>query len=643
MNSPQRIRIALLTALAALSIAAISSLASAQLPEYRTITGVGNNVANPNWGAANIPLLRRTPAYYADGISVPPGPYPSPRAISDAVVYQNAPTVNVEGLSDFVWQWGQFIDHDFSLTPVQGSLEPFDIPVPTGDPYFDPASTGTQLIYLQRSKHNTGGVRQQINTLTAFIDASQVYGSDTARAGWLRTRDGTGHMKVSAGNLLPFNTAHFVNDPDKTDTTIFLAGDKRVNEVLTLTAMHTLFVREHNWQADQIHAAHPGWSDETIYLEARAIVGAEMQIITYNEFLPSILGPGTISPYTGYRSNVDPSVETMFSTAAYRFGHTLLSPQLLRLEASGQPIAAGNVLLRDAFFLPLKIISEGGIEPLLRGLSQQPAQEMDPFLVDEVRNFLFGQPGSGAFDLASLNIQRGRDHGLPRYNQARRDLGLAAKTSFADVSSNPEIQTRLANAYASVEDIDLWLGGLCEDHVGGGLFGELFTNIIKDQFERARDGDRFWYQNYLPADVVAQLEATKLSDIIRRNTSIGAELPNDVFHTTNGPLAVHDPDGDPAGLHPQLGRPYPNPTLRRVTLSLVMPQAGDRNVEVAIYDAQGRRVRVLHDGPLSAGPHVLEWDHRDAAGNLAGSGVYFYRVRHEGFTEGRMFVVIRAR
>ena len=622
-------------------IAGLSRPATCQLAEYRSIDGSGNNLAHSTWGATNIPLLRRTPSYYQDGLSTPAGPYPSPRAISDAVVAQGSSTVNSEGVSDFVWQWGQFVDHDLSRTPVQGSLEPFDIPVPTGDPFFDPNGTGTQFIYLQRSKHNTGGVRQQINTLTAFIDASMVYGADTARAGELRTRDGTGRLKTSPGGLPPFNTHRFTNDPDRNDSTFFLTGDVRASEQLGLIAIHTLFVREHNYRADSIRAANPSLTDEQIYQLARAIVAAEVEIITYREFLPVVLGPNTISPYAGYQSGVNPGVETMFSAAAYRFGHTMLSPQLLRLDAMGNPIPQGNTLLRDGFFVPMRIVNEGGIDPLLRGLSLQPAQELDPFLIDEVRNFLFGPPGAGGFDLASLNIQRGRDHGLPRYNQARRDLGLTAKASFAEVSSSPTIQARLASVYASVEDIDLWLGGLCEDKLPGALLGELFSNILKDQFERVRDGDRLWYQVYLPAGLIAELEAQKLSDIIRRNTGIGREIPDDVFHTPGGPLAVTDPS-DRQSVHPRLGRPFPNPTGQRVALALTMPESPDHRVEVSIFDAQGRRTRTLHDGPLPTGTHVISWDHRDTAGRPVGPGVYFYRVRHGDHVDGRMFVVIRS-
>jgi hypothetical protein len=371
------------------------------------------------------------------------------------------------------------------------------------------------------------GVRQQINEITAYIDASQVYGSDHARAQGLRTLDGTGRLKTSAGFLLPFNDHGFPNAPDDNDPAFFLAGDVRVNEQVGLTAMHTLFVREHNlWAA--LFRLSPTLSDDDIYQRARAMVAAEMQAITYNEFLPVLLGRHALKPYIGYNPSVNAGIANVFSTAAFRVGHSMLSPVLLRLDRKNRPIPAGHLPLQDAFFAPHEIIAQG-IEPILRGLARQQAQEIDTHIVDAVRNFLFGPPGAGGFDLASLNIQRGRDHGLPSYNQVRVDFGLEAANSFADISADPEVQARLASVYTTVDDVDIWVGGLAEDHVHGALVGETFFTILTEQFERLRDGDRFWYQRYLPRFWVRVVERRTLATIIRQNTLIGREIQDNVF------------------------------------------------------------------------------------------------------------------
>ncbi|CAN0495072.1 unnamed protein product, partial [Scytosiphon promiscuus] len=227
--------------------------------------------------------------------------------------------------------------------------------------------------------------------------------------------------------------------------------------------------------------------------------------------------------------DVNGSIRNLFSTAAYRFGHSALSPTLQRLDSDGNEIAEGNLSLSNAFFAPFRVTDEGGIEPLLRGLASQECQRIDPFVVDDVRNFLFGPPGAGGFDLVSLNIQRGRDHGLPGYNDVRESLGLSRAQDFSDVSSDPEIQNRLSSVFESVDDIDLWVGGLSEDPLTGSHLGELFATIVKGQFKALRDGDRYWYKETLSDDEIRRVERTKLSDIIRRNTDIGDEIQDDVF------------------------------------------------------------------------------------------------------------------
>jgi peroxidase len=496
--------------------------------EVRSVDGSGNNRANSDWGRAGEEFLRRTTVGYEDGRSSPAGGNrPSPRAISNAVAAAQGSRPNQRGASDFVWQWGQFLDHDLDLTTTAQPAEPFNIEIPLGDAHFDPKSTGAATMTLNRSAYaDVAGVRQQVNGLTAYVDASQVYGSDAERARALRTLDGTGRLKTSAGNMLPFNTAGLANFPP--GETFFLAGDVRANEQVGLTALQTLFLREHNFWADDTRRRHPDWSDEQIYQHARAIVGAEMQSITYREFLPVLLGPNALRPYSGYQPQVNVGVENVFATAAYRLGHSLLSANLLRLGPNRQPIAQGNLPLASAFFNQ-QALTGVGLEPYLRGLATQRAQELDDQVVDAVRNFLFGAPGSGGFDLASLNIQRGRDHGLPSYNQLRADLGLPRIEHFEDITSDRSVQTKLASVYTSVDDVDAWVGGLAEDHLPGAMVGETFFLVLRDQFERLRDGDRFWHEGYLPPDLLRLVRSQTLAQIIRRNTTIRGEIQDNVF------------------------------------------------------------------------------------------------------------------
>ncbi|MEI7693664.1 MAG: peroxidase family protein [Verrucomicrobiota bacterium] len=385
--------------------------------------------------------------------------------------------------------------------------------------------TGNAEINLRATTSNP---RQQVTKISTFIDASMVYGSDTTRANALRTFSG-GLLKTSAGNLPPLNTAGLENANDAhifPDSSMFLAGDIRANENLELTSLHTLFLREHNQLASAIAVANPKLTDEQIYQRARRLVMAEVQSVTYQEFLPAMLGANALRPYQGYRSDVNPGLATEFSTAGFRVGHTLINDDIQFLDNEGVEARAG-LALAFAFFNPAPL-KQSGPDGLLKYLATDNTQEVDPQLVEGLRNFLFGPPGAGGLDLASINIQRGRDHGLPDYNTVRVAYGLPRVTSIAQVTSDAGLQVKLLSLYGSVDSMDLWVAGLAEDHLAGSSVGPTFQKIIAHQFERTRDGDANWYERSFSGRQLAALRATKLSDIIRRNTSL-TKIQDNVF------------------------------------------------------------------------------------------------------------------
>lgn len=506
---------------------------------FPSIDGTGHNPTNPEWGSTGIELLRRAAAEYEDGASAPAGAdRPSAREISNAVADQpDDVPLNNRDMSAFVYVWGQFIDHDLDLTLAASPAEPFPISVPTGDPFFDPLAAGTQIIPLNRANYNpatgteAGNPRQQINSITAWIDASMVYGSDAETAAKLRTFSG-GHLKTGDGNLLP-------TDPD---SGAVMAGDIRAAENPELTAMQVLFVREHNRIADEIAAENSGLTDEEIYQQARLRVIGEIQAITFNEFLPALLGSAAPRGYSGYRPNVNPGIANEFSTAAFRIGHTLVGDEIEFLDNDGNAIRP-PLSLREAFF-NTGVLVETGIDPILKYVASDRANEVDTLVIDDLRNFLFGPPGAGGLDLASLNIQRGRDHGLADYNSVRAAYGLPRVRSFAQITSNRQLQQALQDLYGDVDNIDLWVGGLAEDHLPGSSVGPTFARIIADQFARLRAGDRFWYQNAFTGSERRELERTSLADVIRRNTGVTnlqdnvfffrASISGHVFADTNG-------------------------------------------------------------------------------------------------------------
>jgi peroxidase len=329
-----------------------------------------------------------------------------------------------------------------------------------------------------------------------------VYGSDDTTAASLRLPDG--HMKISAGGNLPIVNRAFV------------AGDSRATENPDLTSITTLFVREHNYQVDQLKQKHPDWSGDRLYQTARAIVTAEIENITYSEFLPHLLGPDALKPYHGYDPSADPRITEEFADAAYRFGHSIVSGTESKLDNQGNELQSQS--LAQAFFdTTRQVKANGGVNGLLRGILSDQTQANDVYAVDELRNLLAASPDQ--MDLIAIDIQRERDVGLGSLNQTRAALGLSQYTSFDQITSDPTVAAHLQQVFGSVDDVDLFIGGLAEDHLPGAMLGSTFDTIIAQQFEQLRDGDRLWWQNqgFDPA-TTAQIANTTLSDIIERDT-----------------------------------------------------------------------------------------------------------------------------
>ncbi len=509
----------------------------------RTSDGTCNNIVSEEtteWGATDIAFIREmNPAYGApDFLNDMAGNCRlTPRAISNIVVAQDEDIPSPRGLSSMVFTWGQFIDHDFTLTP-EGETEYVPIILPANEPLF------VQPIPFLRSETFAGtGVtnsRQQENLITSWLDGSQVYGSDDERAAWLRTFL-QGKLKTSAGDLLPYNTLDASGegtiDPnapsmagDNGGTAIvFVAGDVRANEQPGLTAMHTLFVREHNRICDQLMASGIT-NDEQIYQTARKRVGAYIQSITYNSFLPA-LGID-VAPYSGYDADIQPDVNNMFATAAYRLGHTMVTTEIPLIDINCEELEDGSLPLLAGFFNP-SVIVDYGIEPFLQGLAAQTQQKVDPKIVDDLRNFLFPSQGGDPFglDLASLNIQRGRDHGLPDYNSVRAHFVGLGVEEFSDITGDSAMQVALAEAYGSVYDMDLWVGLLAEDPITGSSVGVTLNAILGTQFQKIRDGDYYYYLNDPAFDANQRnlISNTRLSEIIERNTPVTSLQANIFF------------------------------------------------------------------------------------------------------------------
>ncbi len=505
---------------------------------YRSIDGTCNNLNNPEWGAVDAPLKRYLPAMYDSSNDLVGTTRANPRSISNIVV-QDAANESSPDLSAFVFSWGQFIDHDVTFTPESEAPQDLRMIMPTGE-------EGDRITYPIAFKRSEampgtgmpgGPMREQMNITTSWVDASMVYGAGEFHANYLRAFE-DGKLRTSTGNLLPYNTIDGERnspiDPNapymigqENGLPLFVAGDFRVNDQPGLLALHTLFVLEHNRICEELVASGMT-NDEAIYLEARKKVSAIVQKITFEDFLPALTI--NLDAYTGYDATIQPDVANVFATAAYRIGHTMVTQKLILRNDDGSLVGPGWLMLRQAFLNP-DWVDIYGIDAVLNGLGQMHQMKIDNKIVEELRSFLFFEDAIGGpgIDLAALNIQRGRDHGLDDYNAYRQYFLGNAATTFADI--NPDVVDELSTAYSDVNDIDIWVGLLSEKPQAGSVLGPSITAILKDQFQRVRDGDYYYYMND-PACTEAEREeinATNLSDVIKRNTEI-ENIQENVFY-----------------------------------------------------------------------------------------------------------------
>lgn len=532
--------------------------------ENRTYDGTGNNPNISTYGSAGIPFIRRgdeqlyTKAYGDSfGRMLFDEERTNARTLSNALAKQTGSIPNSRGLSNYLWAWGQFLDHDMSLTTSSASNGSGHIEVlDANDPLGSPPGSPSKFIAMNRSNFVIDRPREQVNDVTSFIDASQIYGSSASRAAALRTGGGTGaKLLTSANNLLPYNTAGLPNQNNGPTPAhqLFLAGDIRANENLLLTSMQTVFMREHNRLVGLIEVQQPALNAEAQYQLARKIVGAQIQAITYKEFLPALMGSAapTVQGYS-YSSSEEATITNSFAHAAFRFGHSALTSNVALANSTG--VQTGTMSLGAISSTPNTLTNNPALmNDLLRGAAVQLSEEIDLKHVSAIRTVLFGPPGSGAggTDLFAIDVQRGRDHGLPDYNTLRDAYGLPKYTSFSQITSDAATRQALATEYGNdINNIDPFVGGLAEDHVAGSSLGPFFQAIIKAQFERSRDGDRLFYRsnaaglytngvlNPSVASLV-NLNTVSLASIIQMNTGITG-LQSNVFYTAIAGDFNHD-------------------------------------------------------------------------------------------------------
>ncbi|OWF51425.1 chorion peroxidase-like [Mizuhopecten yessoensis] len=526
---------------------------------YRTIDGSCNNIGHPAWGMTGMPQKRFLAPDYDDGFNSPRSrgqdgaPLPNPRNISNELHQSNGNQTYESKLSVMLMTWGQFINHDIVGTPLikdshgrsldccgldKTNRDCLPVDIPMDDPYYDSSCMNFVRTAPAAGPECSIGERRPINKVTSYLDGSAIYGSTKEEESRLRQME-HGLLREGHHGLLP---------PTGNDNCILqkkgqqcqLAGDERSNLVASIGALHTLFMREHNRIALHLHEINPSWEDERLYQETRKTVGAIIQHITYHEYLPLIIGKPLINFYNlddtefghvqAYKDYVNAGVSSGFAAAAFRFGHSQIPKKQTYIGPKFEK--KKGVVLEKTFHKPyyLQRSKHFGYEGILRWLISDPTPTVDRYLEDGVRDRLFLLQNI-SLDLASINIQRGREQGVPSYNAWRKWCGLSEVTTF-EVKRNGGLEDHdeetaavLQELYRSPNDIDLYSGGVSEVHVRGGSVGPTFACIIARQFSAMKVGDRYWYENNdtTTGFTTGQLDSIKtieLSKLICENMDI---------------------------------------------------------------------------------------------------------------------------
>ncbi|XP_046451982.1 peroxidase-like [Daphnia pulex] len=549
---------------------------SAATLKYRPIDGSCHNLARPDWGKANTPFQRALPNAYADGVFEPRNSsteLKSPRAVSTTFIKPGLTTA-----ADFtlmLMTWGQFITHDLtkasSFTSADGKtpqccnatsgqplnpdlLHPFCLPIdiPANDTFY--SQHGQACMQFVRTQIGadyacTLGHAEQLNSITHWLDGSMIYGSSSSELNNLRLGQG-GELKNSTTSdgmeLLPLA-------PSCSDATCYYAGDVRAQENPQLAIVHTVMMREHNRIARALKLLNPLWTEEVLFQETRRIVIAELHHITYTEYLPAMLGeqamrdynlnPAAVDTFATYDETTakDPSIWNEFAASVFRVGHSQVQGTLVLYDAND--VQDQTFTLSSYFFDASKLPEPGFIDSAIRGLTKQMPLAVNAEYTSQLTNYLFKGSNPYGMDLVALNVQRGREHGIPDYNTVRAFCGLPKASTFDDLINEIDQATidSLKNAYNSVDDIDLYIGCLAESArpVNGSLLGPTGLCVVARQFAVTKNNDRFFY------DVGSQTNSFTLVQLNEiRKTSLARILcdNNNGDVSTMQPKAFRAPD-----------------------------------------------------------------------------------------------------
>jgi dual oxidase len=569
-----------------------------------------NNLIHPDWGVIDSHLLRRSLTNYSDGVYLPSGPNrPNPLEISKIAFSGPNGFSSVRKRNTLLVFFGQQLVEEILDAQRPGCpVEFFNIPVPKNHLY-NPEHKDNLELPFQRARfdqstgYSANNPRQQINEITPYIDGSLVYSASKATEDALREFKGG---RLWANTTVIEDSFPVVNDirlplanpPPPRDHVLRPVsrfrryGNPRTHENPFMLTLATIWFRYHNYIADQLHAKNSSMDDEELFFAAKRRVIAQYQKIVMYEWLPHWLQitenattfdikglypykGGSLNKYAGYDPNVHPGISTEFQAAAMRFGHTLIPAGVVTKSVDNQKCAItyrdvksrftnsnntdpdSNVRVKglrlcNTFWVPQEALEfNPGIDSIIRGLVTTRTAMEDNIIVSDIRENVFGPLEWSRRDLGALNIQRGRDEGLPSYNDIREAYGLPRQQSWSEINPMyPDILNQLRELYGNTsapDDLDLFPGGLLETTYDGP--GPLFRAILLDQFLRIRHGDRFWYENdkngIYTKEEVEEIENTMFYDVINnvtralRNPTLVNVTRDEIFYCSS----ATDPNG----------------------------------------------------------------------------------------------------
>jgi hypothetical protein len=493
----------------------------------RTADGSFNDLAKPWMGMTEARFGRNAPLAQTFG-EQPPSLYePNPRVISRELLARRT-FVPAESVNLFLAAWLQFMVHDWLSHGVNDKESPpLRFPVPPGDDWPKPEMTILRTCPdRQRGAGDEGRPATYRNIVTHWWDGSQMYGSDLPTQYCVRSTPA--HQLLPDGKLFLDETGHLPLDPkaaDKDPLQEFAAING--NWWIGLSAMHTLFSREHNAIVDRLHLEYPDKDGEWLFQKARLINAALIVKIHATEWTPALLQCDTLQyamrgswwgalgeayfkafgrpardellsgiPGSAAEHYAAPYAITEEFTAVYRLHSlipdefsfrrhsddtTILTCTMADLLAGGTTKVHRQVRFEDVLY------SIGTMYPGMPELHNYPTHlRRLPENIDQ----------GIMTDLAATDIVRDRERGVPRYCAFRRMLRMSVPKTFEELTDKPKWQKELKEIYGDVERVDLLTGTLAETKPPGFAISDTTFRIFIVMAGRRIKSDRFLTDDY---------------------------------------------------------------------------------------------------------------------------------------------------